>query len=150
MKSLIPGLCRQLRPPRSPHRRTGAVLVAALVCLAIVITMLGAMLLAAVRMSRQAHTERDLRQCEWLLDAGLNRALFRFAKEPAYRGETWTLPAAAIIGSADGQVTIEVDAGEAAKPPELHVTAEYPLGGEGSIRRSHTILLPIKSPTAQE
>ena len=134
---------------RQPPRRA-AVLVAALVCMAIVMALLGSMLLAALRSSRQLHAERDLRQCELLLAAGLDRAAYRLAKVPDYRGETWTLPAAAIVAAGDGQVTIEVSAATQQQAPQLRVVAEYPTGSETSVRRSRTILLPSKTPPLEE
>src|SRR6476660_7947859 len=77
--------------PLSHTRRHGAVLVAALVCLAIIVAMIGSMLVTALAASRQLHAERDLRQCELLLQAGVDRAAYRLATERTYRGETWTL-----------------------------------------------------------
>jgi hypothetical protein len=134
---------------RQPPRRA-AVLVAALVCMAIVMALLGSMLLAALRSSRQLHAERDLRQCELLLAAGLDRVAYRLAKDTDYRGETWTLPAGAIVAVGDGQVTIEVAEATQQQAPQLRVVAEYPTGSETSVRRSRTILLPFKTPSVEE
>ena len=125
---------------RTPlHRRRAAVLVAALVCLAIVMALVAAMLSGTLRATRQLRVQRDLRQCELLLEAGLDRAAARAAAE-AYEGETWDVPAAEIVGAGDGRVTIQVQrAGD--ELPRLHVVAEYPAGGELSIRRSRTVQL---------
>src|SRR5262249_1108140 len=124
----------------------GAVLVAALVCLLVVMAILSAMLLGALRAHRELHRERDLRQTELLLQAGSDRAVFRFANDPNYRGETWELPAASIADRGDGRVTIEIssDAGQNAKTAK--VVAEYPLGDEWSIRRSRTFNLQAQLP----
>jgi hypothetical protein len=137
-------------PSRWKSARRGAVLVAALVCLTVVMALLGCMLLAALRAGKQLHTERDLRQCELLLQAGLDRAAYRLAQETAYRGETWSLPADAIIGNGEGLVTIEVSEAKPQQPRQLSVNAEYPLGSESSIRRSRSISLPPNSPPSQE
>jgi type II secretory pathway component PulK len=128
------------------RRRNGAALVAALVCLTIVVSILGTMLLHALSARRQLHAERDLRQCELLLQAGVDRAIFRHKREADYRGETWSLPAAAIIGAGDGQVTIALARDSGDGPWQVSVVAEYPLGGHQSVRRSRTILLPSKTP----
>ena len=130
---------------RLSRSRRGAVLVAALVCLLIVMTMLGGMLLAAVRSTRQLQRERDLRQCELLLDAGLDRAAQRLATDATYRGEIWSLTFDAITGSGEGQVTIEVASASDATSQQINVVAEYPLGGETSIQRSRSILVPPKT-----
>jgi hypothetical protein len=126
-------------------KRGGAILIAALVCLAIVMALLGSMLASAIRSGRQLHAERDLRQCELLLAAGVERVQFRLASESDYRGETWKLPAAEIVAKGDGEVTIEVVLDSEQKSRQLRVIAEYPVGGERSIRRSRNIVLPSKT-----
>jgi type II secretory pathway component PulK len=131
-------------------QRRGVVLVAALVCLLIVMTMLGSMLLATLRSARQLRAERDLRQCELLLLAGVDRAVFRLGKEMDYRGEIWALPAAAIALHGDGLVTIEVSPHPADESPQVTVIAEYPTGSEHSIRRSRTIQIQSKMPQPEE
>jgi hypothetical protein len=130
--------------------RRGAVLVAALVCLLIVMAMLGAMLQGTLRSRRQMHVQRDLRQCELLLQAGALRAAFRLANEADYRGETWAVPAEAVVGTGEGQVTITASRPAEGQPWQLDVVAEYPLGGDSSIRRSRTISVPSKTTPPQE
>src|SRR5881227_3826668 len=90
------------------QRNRGAVLIAALVCLAIIVAMVGSMLVAALAAGRQLHAERDLRQCDLLLQAGADRAAYRLATDRDYRGETWTLDTNKIVGNGNGKVTIEV------------------------------------------
>jgi hypothetical protein len=136
--------------PRAARQRRGVVLVAALVCLLVVMALLGSLLLGTLRTSRQLHVERDLRQCELLLQAGVDRAAFRLAKELDYRGETWTLPAATIAGTGDGLVTVEVNRAADDQLPQLSIVAEYPVDGEHSIRRSRTILIQSQTPQSQE
>jgi hypothetical protein len=131
-------------------QRRGVVLVAALVCLLIVMTILGSTLLATLRSARQLHLERDLRQCELLFVAGMDRAAFRLTNEMDYRGETWKLPAPAIVGSGDGLVTIEVSRGPGGDSPQVTVVAEYPTGSELSIRRSRTFQVPSKISQPEE
>lgn len=131
------------RFPRE-YPRQGAVLVVALVCLLIVMTLLGSMLQGTLRVRRQLHAERDLRQTELLLQAGADRAAYRLATAADYRGETWMLPAEAIVGRGEGQVTIAASRNATDQPWQLHVVAEYPLGSESSIRRSHTYLVQSK------
>ena len=132
---------------RKHPRRRGAVIVAALVCLLIVVALIGAMLQGSLRARRQLPVQRDLRQCELLLDAGLERAAYRLAREDDYRGETWQLPADEAASLDEGQITIAASRDSAAQPWQLHVVAEYPLGSEHSIRRSRTIT--ISSPSTQ-
>jgi hypothetical protein len=122
--------------------------VATLVCLVIVMALLGHMLVGALRIGRQMHAERDRRQCDLLLQAGLDRCARRMAADEPYLGEVWDVPAAEIGGSAAGQVTIRV-ASRDEGPPQTHVLAEYPLGSESSIRRSSTFQLQ-SNPLPQE
>jgi hypothetical protein len=124
--------------------------VAALVCLAIIVAMLGSMLVAALAASRQLRAERDLRQCELLVQAGADRAAYRLAAERSYRGETWTVSADKLAGVGDGKVTIELDSRPEQNAQQLHILAEYPAGGETSIRRSRTLTIPSKQSSGQE
>jgi hypothetical protein len=135
-----------LRPRTRANTRQGAVLVAALVCLLVVMAMLGAMLKGALLAQRQLHRERDLRQTELLLQAGSDRAAYRLANDANYRGENWKLPANAIVDNGEGQVTIEASATGAPSVWSVKVVAEYPLGGETSIRRSRTFQVPSQNP----
>jgi hypothetical protein len=133
------------------QRRRGAVLVMALVCLLIVMAMLGSLLLAVVHSGRQLHVERDRRQCELLLQAGLDRAAVRLARDREYSGETWDIPASELPNQGAGQVTIELSTDENPSARRLLVAAEYPTGSERSVRRSLTVRLSNEpSSPAQE
>lgn len=125
---------------RVPSRR-GAILVVALVCLVIVMALVGVLLQGTLRARRQLHAERDRRQAELLLQAGLDRAALRAAGQADYSGESWELPAESIAGSGAGLVTIEAARQAESALWKIHVVAEYPAGSELSIRRSRTILV---------
>lgn len=128
-----------IRSTRSRSR--GAILVVALVCLVIVVALIGALLQGTLRARRQLHVERDRRQAELLLQAGLDRAALALVGKPDYRGESWQLPAESITGGGAGLVTIAASRDADDKPWQIHVVAEYPAGSERSIRRSRTILV---------
>src|SRR5687767_9502053 len=104
--------------------RSGAVLVAALVCLLIVISILGTMLRATLRTGRQLHVERDRRQAELLLQAGADRAARLLASNSQFRGDTWTLPAEAILDQGGGTVTTSLARESEELPWQLQVSAE--------------------------
>jgi type II secretory pathway component PulK len=123
-------------------RRRGTILIVALLCLLVVMSLLGTMLLAAMQSTRQLHAERDLRQCELLLQAGIERALTRLAEQPDYQGETHELTAAEIIDQGTGRLTIAVTPATSDGPSQLLVSAEYPAGSEFAVRRSRTISIP--------
>ena len=124
-------------------RRRGAVLIVSLVLMAVVMTLLGVLLQGTLRARRQLHVERDRRQTELLLDAGLARATFRLNSEAEYSGETWRLEPQRIVGGGAGEVTIVATRDEARPQWKVQVVAEYPLGDERSVRRSRTVLIPM-------
>src|SRR5262245_53936887 len=119
---------------RRAQRRYGAVLVAALVCLLVIMAIIGTMLRRTLLDYRQLHTERDLRQAELLLEAGVARAAARLAADANYRNETWNLPADAITNSGEARVTIALSPVAGQQALTATVTAEYPVGRETSIR----------------
>lgn len=129
---------------KAPRRR-GTILIVALLCLLVVMSLLGTMLLAALQSARQLHAERDLRQCELLLQAGVERAFTQLGKQPDYQGETHELTAAEIINQGTGRITIEVVPATADAPSQLQVAAEYPADSEFAVRRSRTLSLLSKS-----
>ena len=123
----------------------GAILIAALVCLAIVMGLLGQH--AGQRDQNGPAIARRARSAAVRIAAGGRRGSGRccaWPTEPDYRGETWRLPAAEMIAGGDGVVTIEVALDSTQQPWPFSVSAEYPAGGERSIRRSRTILLSSK------
>ena len=135
---------------QSQHRqRRGTALVAALVCLIIVMALLGNMLVGALRIGRQMRVERDRRQCDLLLQAGLDRAALSVSTVEDYDGEVWEVSAAEIGGTGDGQVTIHVSQQDDG-PPLIRIRAEYPLGNVSSIRRSRTVQLQSTVPLPKE
>jgi hypothetical protein len=130
--------------------RGGLVLVAAVVCLAIVIALVSGMLVGTLRVRRHLTDERNVRQCELMLEAGADRAAHRLAAEAEYRGEIWELPADSITGRDSGQVTIEISRGPWDARRHVRVLAEYPTGSQLSVRRSRTYLIQSPMTQAQE
>jgi hypothetical protein len=126
-------------------RHKGAVLVAAMVCLFVIMAIIGTMIHGTLRDRRRLRSERDLRQAELLLDAGVARASTRLAADPNYRNETWTLEPDAITDSGEGRVTIELFAPADQESLTATISAEYPVGNELSVRRSRTFKLPTQS-----
>lgn len=120
-----------------------------MVCLLVVVSILSGMLRNAVSARRQLHAERDRRQTELLLEAGLDRAAAALRRSAEYDGETWDIPAKEILGRGDGQVVIEMVAGEAAGGRQIRVAAEYPAGSEVSVRRTRTFIVQLE-PTQNE
>ena len=135
---------------RTSNQRKGVVLVTALVCLLIVMTMVAAMLKGALGAQRQLHVQRDARQAELLLQAGIDRAALRLAKETDYRGESWEVPAQTFDGRGKALIAIEATRESEQSSWQVRVVAEYPAGSEWSIRRSRAFTLPASNPQVQE
>ena len=105
-------------------RRSGAVLVTTIVCLSIATALVAAVSQSALRVRRQVGVERQLRQAEWLLEAGANLAVQRVAAAPDYQGETWTLRPDALPGLAHAKVVIEAPAVPAGEVRVLQIAVE--------------------------
>jgi hypothetical protein len=86
--------------------------------------------------------EKHLRQTEWLVEAGVERAAFRLMNDEEYNGEQWPLPADEIVGTHPGLVSITVRR-ESMGPATVRVVAEYPAGEATSIRRTREFLVDL-------
>lgn len=132
---------------RARISRRGVTLVGALVCLLIVTSIVASMLQSALRARRQLRAERDRRQVELLIAGGAARAVHRVGADSGFRGDTWNLPAEAIVGSGEGRVTTEITPAKGDRNWQVRVVAEYPLGRDLTIRRSQAFRIspPINS-----
>lgn len=125
------------------HRR-GAVLIVALVCMLVMMSIVGGMLQGALLARRQLHEQRDLRQAEAILEAGADRAFLRLEKDPLYVGETMMFSAEEIVGSGRAEVSIEVVPAVSDEPKQLRVVVEYPTGQVHSIRKTRRFPVEVK------
>ena len=124
-------------------KRPGVALVCVVACLAAVTLLLGGMLKATVLTSRQVRVERQLRQTEWLVQAGAERAAFRLANDAGYTGEEWKLAADEIAGTDSGVVTISVQR-DSTDQATVQVVAEYPSDSTAAIRRTRDFLFSLR------
>lgn len=88
-------------------RRTGAVLIAVLACLVITTAIAALTVRQSLEARRQGRVERQLRQTQYLLDAGIRRAAERLRADASYSGETWE-PTAALARFGDVRVEIRI------------------------------------------
>ncbi len=81
--------------------------------------------------------ERRRVQADWLVQSGWSLALSQLAKNKAYPGEKWDIPAKDLSGADSGRVTIDVT------PPQddatggkyrIDVVAEFPASSEHTVR----------------
>ena len=132
---------RCYKSQRHPRKR-GAVLVCVIACLAVAALLLAGMLKRTLLTMRQIRTERHVRQTEWLVQAGAERAAFRLASDEEYTGELWSLAADAIVGTDPGVVSISVN-GDSTDRASVQVVTEYPSGSAASIRRTREFLIDL-------
>ncbi|WP_372717526.1 hypothetical protein [Novipirellula sp.] len=90
-------------------RRRGIVLICTLVCLIVVSTLVMTSVASAVRGQRETLRRHQSMQTEWLLDAGINRAIAQIAADDQYEGENW-IPAFENSRFAKANVEISVTA----------------------------------------
>lgn len=139
---------RSLHGRRQPRR--GVVLICVLVCLSVVVMLTGTIVNTTLLTQRRLRSEQTLRQAEWLVEAGLERAVFQLAQIGDYQGETWNLDAATIGGAHAAEVTINVSPDEADDQVTISVVALYPVQTTAAVRRSRTIHVHLSRGTDQD
>lgn len=103
--------------------------------------------LVLVGLARLVVAERDRVRAElwqvqasWLAESGIQRAAARLAADPAYRGETWNIPAEALGGQDRGVVRIEVETSPQQPGQRLiRVQADYPDDPVHRVRRTREV-----------
>jgi hypothetical protein len=123
----------------SAARRRGALLIAVMVCLFVVMTIAGTIVRTLIAEHRQSRVMHRRTQAAWLVSAGAERAAARLRTDPAYLGETWRIPAEQLEDDAVVSIVVQ----PAAPPGETeadegtlrHVVVEaaYPAQGPRQI-----------------
>lgn len=122
-------------------RRRGATLVLVLVTLGVALLLCGGLLQLALRQRRLVERQHREAQAAWLVEAGIERAAARLAADPAYEGETWTIPAEQLPTGEPAEVRIAVlPSVDGAEQRTIEVAADFPAGTELRSRRSKHIV----------
>ncbi len=132
-------------------RRTGVVLVCVLVCMLIAVSMAASGVHLAMRGARASKQNLRLRQTQWLLRAGVERARAGLRRS-GYAGEEWLVPATQLAG-ANGRVVISVAPLESPADQattQVSVTAEYGSNPSELIRRSRSFQFESQSAPSDE
>lgn len=109
----------------------------AIVALGVASALLVTLMRAAMDRQRRAEVELWEVQADCLAASGLERAAARLAKDKAYRGEVWHLPADSLGTRHAAVVTIEVLAGQTQPGGRaVRVRADYPDHAQHHVRRS--------------
>ena len=83
-------------------------MASALIIFVVVVVTLFAILQGLISEQRQLRAGEPAVQADYLAEAGLARAKAQLGKDPAYRGETWSVAADDLNGIDAGSVLIEV------------------------------------------
>ena len=130
-------------PPHRIARRSGLILAAALVCIAIALMLATALSRAAVVQQRQSQQGIQQQQALWLAESGIQRAVFQLRSMTDYTGETWEVPADMLGSAHAGIVTIRVQPNsDGSGGTELQVTAQYPASTAMAATHVRTLIIP--------
>lgn len=124
--------------------RRGVALLTAIVCLAVIAVICGALVRVVYAQRQQTRIEERKLQAEWLAEAGLERAAAKLADTQDYSGETWQIAATEFAGRGSGSVRITVE--KVADQPAkrlVRVQADYPADSDGRARQSKQAAMTI-------
>ncbi|TVP99968.1 MAG: hypothetical protein EA381_08445 [Planctomycetaceae bacterium] len=128
------------------HRRRGFFLIVTIACLAVTSVLMLTMTKESLAARRQGRVERQLRQTEFLLEAGVRRATRALLADPAYAGETWQ-PSDALPAWDNVQVEIGLTPSD---PPEsapvVTVIATLGRGDSDASRTQRSFRFPVPQP----
>lgn len=127
-----------------PASRSGAILICVLACLAIVTAMVTATIRSALRSHVEVRSQRDLRQTELVLEAGILRARQQVAASRDYAGEIWQLADEVLPG--DTPATIEI----LVRDRSIEVTARLGSNLQQLTQRSFEFTFDEPSPSNKE
>lgn len=142
---MMPMADRWWRPCcRGRSGRRGALLVAVLVCLTVVMALGAAWLRGLVLEHRLVRAQADRLQAEYLAASAVRRATAQLAANPDYRGESYAIDAKDLALRAGAALTIQVDA-VADQPDQRRVTVEanFPDRGAERARRSRQVTISL-------
>lgn len=115
------------KPTETTRPRAGVALAAVLVCIVVAMTLGAGLVKAVVTQHRQSRLFHQRQQAFWLAESGVQRAVLAINASADYRGETWTVPAAQLDGTAVGIVVTKVAEVTQPKPGwRIEVEAQYP------------------------
>jgi type II secretory pathway pseudopilin PulG len=143
---------------RQHRQQRGTILIGVLTCLLIVSGLAVAMVKSALTARKAVRSELQQAQTQFLLEAGIQRAVDKLSRDTDYQGEIWELPAEALesvrnpppqpltqnhSGEGDSNrsilASIEIQVTTSDEGPfQVTVVAQLPADSPLSIRRSHT------------
>jgi len=138
------------------HRR-GTILVLAMVCVAITMSIMMLLVRSALSHHAAQTTHVNAAQANWLVESGFERATAKLAVDPSYTGETWEIlpgefgETESDASASPAVVRIEVEPAEnGSREREIHVTADYPNSTAHRVRRGKQIVVQLVAPESDE
>ena len=150
---------------RHSQKRRGAILVLAIVCVAITMSIMALLVRFAFMHHGAQKSQHRAAQANWLVESAIDRAAARLAIDPSYTGETWKIPAEDffVSGQASGEATETAPPGKAAlvriavepvadrdDARTIHVVADYPDDPKHRARRSKQIAVALVAPESDK
>lgn len=113
------------RVHRGQEARRGAAMMIALVALLLAAAVSVSIVQLMLVTQKRLHQADRRQQAELLAASGIRRGAARLAEEPAYRGESWEIPAGE-LEAGPARVVIEVVPGQDGAPPVIRAEVLYP------------------------
>jgi len=137
---------RRHQPPRG-----GFLMLTALVCVVLTVALAGLIARTIVVNMQYDRAQRWRMQCQWLAEAGVERAIARIAADPDFTGETWRIGPEQLDGRHAAVVWMAV-ASDPREPAErlLNVQADFPDAPHARVRHTRTVRLPRQNPIPYE
>ena len=142
-------------PARGCPSRRGVVLIMALVCLALITAIGGALLRWALMEHNLLRSREQASQARWLAEAGVERAAAKLAsaeesaeqevQPTGYTGETWLVPAVDLPDGRSARVRVEVAPMEGGRR-SIEVEVEYPFESGTPVRVHKRVVYQERKP----
>ena len=106
-----------------PPSRTGTLIVCVLVCMGVATTIMSLSTIGAIRARRSIQKSHQLRQTQYLLDAGVLLCAKQLKASTEYRGETWR-PKIQSLQRLNPEITITVQQTQQSRVLQITVVAQ--------------------------
>jgi type II secretory pathway component PulK len=136
---------KKLQSSQSTIERSGAVMVAALICLTLTIVLLGTLLKTATTQRKQTRWETYRLQTDWLAESAIERAAQRLSEDAEYSGETWNIATENLGGRHSATIQIEVEtSNDNSSVRTVIVAAKYPADGTQHAKRTKRVQIELR------